>query len=426
MLFILASLNMGGVETFCLRLAKQRAKEGRELKVVVLSQRKKSNPVLVEMVEQHSSVFFYEDISFPVISGLLTYHMAQVLPLNKEKVITLLEGVDHIHGCTSHCTFFGLRLLTTVADSNQIRVSTGVYHSLEYIWGADAKLPYYEQRNRDLFFDILNKDSLIFFNESCRNLYQKRMNMSFEESSLFPLGVVDNSRVPLKKNYCNSSQVKIVSVGRLVEFKKYNLWMLEVISELIKAGNNITYDIYGEGPLEEELKKRINLLNLNNYVRLRGNIDYASFGETILRFDLFVGSGTAIVEAASYGVPSIIGIENCCEPISYGFLTDVPGFSYNEDGLYEKVKVIELISRFISSSIDEKDKLSEQHIEKSSLFTLDACSRNFDEVTGTLKFSEPLVNSISLLNRVKYSVSFFWTTLKLRLQGSSLNELVRN
>ena len=145
-----------------------------------------------------------------------------------------------------------------------------------------------------------------------------------------------------------------------------------------------------------------------------------------MRFDLFVGSGTAIVEAASFGIPSVIGIENCSEPVSYGFLTDVPGFSYNEDGLYEKVEVLELISKFISSSISEKDKLSDQHIEKSSLFTLDACSRNFDRVPGTLDWSEQLVNSISLLNRVKYSVSFFWTSLKLRLQGSSLNELVRN
>lgn len=61
-------------------------------------------------------------------------------------------------------------------------------------------------------------------------------------------------------------------------------------------------------------------------------------------------------------MPSIIGIEYYREPISCGFLTDLLGFSYNEEGLYDKV-TNKTYSKILPKLYHlKKNKLSEQNI----------------------------------------------------------------
>ena len=47
----------------------------------------------------------------------------------------------------------------------------------------------------------------------------------------------------------------------------------------------------------------------------------------------FVGSGTALLEAAAMGIPAIIGIESDEEGLTYGLLSQLKGYSYHEKGL---------------------------------------------------------------------------------------------
>jgi hypothetical protein len=48
---------------------------------------------------------------------------------------------------------------------------------------------------------------------------------------------------------------------------------------------------------------------------------------------LFVGSGTALIEAAACGIPALVGIESEPSPVSYGFLHDIEGIDYQESDL---------------------------------------------------------------------------------------------
>jgi hypothetical protein len=74
-----------------------------------------------------------------------------------------------------------------------------------------------------------------------------------------------------------------------------------------------------------------------------GKLEYKKMPSVLNDASLFIGSGTAIVEAAAAGVPCIIGIESIEQPQSYGFLTDTIGLSFQEKGLnyplytYEKI-----------------------------------------------------------------------------------------
>ncbi|AVU76083.1 hypothetical protein CRX69_13045 [Pseudomonas rhizophila] len=304
-------------------------------------------------------------------------------------------------------------------------LTMGLYHSMEFSWGARLpRLPFFERSNRQLFYYLHAVQALMFFNEKTVDLYSKLSGKDFSNVGLFPLGVVEGiSTLPSKRF---SPFLNLGSVGRLVDFKSYNLWMLDVVNELRRLGLTVRYDIYGYGPTEETIADKIRDLHLEDIVFLRGSLDYSEFSKIVSEFDIFVGSGTALVEAAGLGVPSIIGIENSNEATTYGFLSEIPGFSYNEDGLYPKRSAVDILVDF--SSYNEVDKLilSEAHVKKAEMFSVDTCVENFEQVKPSAMLNSPLRKKSSLFFRFLYTSSVVFFSLLWRLKGRKLSQVVRS
>jgi hypothetical protein len=57
-LFIQASLSMGGVETFYVRMAKERHRCGQKTKILLISPRSRSNPELLAEAEKYAEIYF--------------------------------------------------------------------------------------------------------------------------------------------------------------------------------------------------------------------------------------------------------------------------------------------------------------------------------------------------------------------------------
>jgi glycosyltransferase involved in cell wall biosynthesis len=123
---------------------------------------------------------------------------------------------------------------------------------------------------------------------------------------------------------------KIVSVGRLDKMKSYNIYMVDVVKDLLQRGYKVSYDIYGEGPLREEIEEKIRISKLEKHIHLRGQMDYRETEITLSDAFVFVGMGTASIEASMCGVPSIVAIADATEPLTYGFLQDLPFGSCGE------------------------------------------------------------------------------------------------
>lgn len=419
MLFIHASLSIGGIETFYVRLAKERYSCGQKTKILLLSPRSRSNPELLAEAEKYADVYFLSEISiFPIwMARMIPYHLSLLVPLVKRKVVEIFDGANYVHTSGGFGAYLAARIMKLV--SLQAPITIGLYHSLEFCWGGE-KLPYYEQKNREIFFNILPKKNIIFFNESMVDFYGK----SFSDANLFPLGVVDSNLSSITRKNTKTDKLLIGSVGRLVEFKSYNLWMLNVVKELKDAGIDVTYLVYGDGPLREEMQNLISELDISELVLLKGTLDYSKFSQVVGGFDVFVGSGTAIVEAASLGVPSIIGIENEKLPLTYGFLSDIPGFSYNENGLYEKRPAMKVVMDFLKLNSEERLSLSREHTTKANLFSIGSCNRNFSSIFP-LQTPDASVH-YSIRFRIKYSFSFFCYSLLLRLKKDSLNRVSKS
>ena len=80
---------------------------------------------------------------------------------------------------------------------------------------------------------------------------------------------------------------KILSIGRFVKEKGY-IYIFKAMKKLVKKYPNITLDIYGSGPLKDDLYKYIIKNNLENNIDFKGFIAYDELLSKLNEYDLFI------------------------------------------------------------------------------------------------------------------------------------------
>lgn len=104
------------------------------------------------------------------------------------------------------------------------------------------------------------------------------------------------------------NKVRLVAVGNLKKDKNYRI-VLKAFAELeTRVRDYVTLDIYGDGPLMEDMKLMCKLKNIKN-VQLKGSVKNIS--AVLPQYDLYIisstseGFGLAVVEAMAIGLPVI-------------------------------------------------------------------------------------------------------------------------
>ena len=110
----------------------------------------------------------------------------------------------------------------------------------------------------------------------------------------------------------------IVSIGRLAPMKEYNLYMIDIIGRLREKGFPARWTVYGEGEFSDPMKSRVAALGLGEAIQLKGNLPYSEFAEALHNAYLFVGMGTASIEAALCGVPTVVALAHDTSGVTYG------------------------------------------------------------------------------------------------------------
>lgn len=321
MIFLANVLVMNGGTTFLIRMIKERARRGQHSAILLLSDR--VDPALVETLGYDADILRLSD--FLVDRGMAARGLLGVFaPVAQRRLAKALAPFgSHIHAMSLFGMILGLRL--TKWDPSR-KLTVGIYHQNEFLYRPP---PFYFARESLKLFSALPPENVIFFNESSRHNYATYFTgPNYERAHLLPIGVtLDQPVVPAPAN----PGQHIVSVGNLVSFKTYNRHMIGVVAALCKKFPNIQYDIYGVGPNADELLALAETLGVSNRVTLQGPLEYARLREIVSACDLFVGSGTALIEAAAVGRPALIGIESIEQPETYGYLSDARGYSYNEN-----------------------------------------------------------------------------------------------
>ena len=141
---------------------------------------------------------------------------------------------------------------------------------------------------------------------------------------------------------------KIVSVGRLSPMKEYNLYMVDVVKELIRRGHQVSWSVYGKGPFEAEMRAAIKTHGLENAITLEGTAPYHRLREVLADASVFVGMGTSILEAALFKVPNVVAVAYDREGVTYGPIYRLPPGSISELSTRPpRLKVVDEIERIL-------------------------------------------------------------------------------
>lgn len=390
-LFILGGLNIGGVETYILRLTKELVNNGCVVEVLLISDNVQSD--LISEMSIYAKIHVLE--KFPFINSSSWFNGMLKYKKLKNEFYNIIHVVDLM---TLTFLYFNKEY---IKHSN---LSIGIYHSKEIQWWRGDGV-YFREKSLSLY--DLNNRLTLFPSESLYQIANRFNNIPLNEAKILPLGI-DLERY--RKISPSKKSLKIISIGRLVDFKTYNKNMIRSLPSLRKFGD-FNYYVYGDGPEKNDLLKLAHEFGVADFVHFMGEIEYSKLYTVFQDAFCFIGSGTTIIEASAAGIPSIVGVESIDGPVTCGYFCDIEGFSYNEAfATKNRVRIDSCILNLYNANSFEYNLISEKHREKSNDFNIKVTALSFE------KMSDAAPNFEIKISKLFFVISFF---LALIMRGSA-------
>ncbi|MEF9674377.1 glycosyltransferase family 4 protein [Pseudomonas sp. PCH446] len=387
-LFVMGGLAMGGVETYVVRLATEIQKQGHAVTVILLSSK-------------------YDESLFQKLSSVATVHIVEYFPFfgasSWLNALVPANASSHSHFDVVHV----VDLLTLSYMYFQRKkysfaaLSIGIYHSREIVWWRDRNI-YFRKKMLELYDQ--NVKLTLFPNESTAEIAATYKTLDNSEVALLPLGVsLENYRM-----CCPGKQsLKLLSVGRLVDFKVYNKHVISVLSSL-RLLDDFQYFIYGDGPEKEALQSYSVQCGVAQFVHFMGEVKYSDLPEILNDAFCFIGSGTTLIEASAAGLPSIVGIESISTSHTCGFFSDIDGYSYNEaSATSRRIPIVECIEMLYRMEVSQYNSLSDAHRAKAGQFNIEETASKFIDLTTDYP------NFEIRFSRCRAILSFVYSIIKL-------------
>ncbi len=302
---------IGGVQTLTARLAEGLLEAGDTAKALFLS-------------EISDGV----DRLLPERCGRLSmpkrYRSSRLFPLNvrawlrqhcREVDICVCFGKVAMHLAAANLSCFDRRpglVSYIVNDSEHVRVK------------ARFRDRFYSYLFHDkYFYERLPDADKFFMSETVLRIHEESVNRRLSDARVVPLPI----KAPANTCRTRLRPFRMVSIGRIDGIMKtYNFTMPRVVRELRDEGYEVSWDVYGGG-VRNDVEKFLNGVKDNGvegYVTWHGELPYSEMKHALDNASAFLGMGTAAIEAAMHGIPSIVAVANAAEPVCYGFLHDLP------------------------------------------------------------------------------------------------------
>lgn len=413
MIFIANVLTMNGGTTFLIRICREFHRRGTAVAVLVLFPL--IDPTLRDELARYAKVFDLKDYLLDRGRFFRTQLMT-FAPVRWPKLLTDITP----YGNTVHVMgIFGL-LFASRANYWQplLRVTAGVYHQNEFLFKASNS---FFLKTFQKCFNSLNQKHILFFNQANIANYSTFFERDFSLSVLAPIGI--DMPKDTSTFFGSPASARLVSIGNLVNFKTYNRHIIGVVAELASKHPLLQYEIYGTGPEEQSLRELAQRLKVQDRVLFKGQMPYSEFTTTVSRATLFIGSGTALLEAAALGVPAMVGIESMQEPETYGFLSNIKGLSYNEYiPEIPRIPMHELIDNLLSDS-EYAEKISKDCKKKATQFSVVSTTDGLETLIKNASLSSITLRPIQT---ALIFMSFFCIAVSDRLGLSSTFRNRRN
>jgi hypothetical protein len=332
----------------------------------------------------------------------------KILPLNQWKlkeheVFYKKVNFDIIYCLTSYDALIAHRLKDLYFKTAKVFI--GIYHPRQFMIPTHFINNYQEYLYTKLIKNT-HPANLIFMDEACKRSHTEYYKLNFEDSPVIPLPMTILGKE--LSNYYD--QNKIVSVGRITDFKPYPFGVVKALKKL-KNNQKTTfkYHVIGEGCNHEKLKKLISDLDMEEDVILHGSIPYLKINDLIKDAYYFIGMGTTVGEAAGIGIPSIVAIddeENDC----YGLVGRLPDNILGEQG--EELPTIsyeELLYKLSNLTADAYKKERQLSLEKSNYYAVEKVAKSFIKVfeKGSNDHLKVSILDLFLFQAARVQLKFF-------------------
>lgn len=246
------------------------------------------------------------------------------------------------------------------------RTALFIFHPRTLMMESDRQ--YVHVLNR-LLIAAIGQQFLVFMNSNCLISHQKFLGRDLSRNAIVPVPI--DNRPRRWQGSVSDMPLRIVAVGRLVRFKAYNFGLPRLLGELRSKGIDVRCDIFGWGEMEGDLVEMIAAHNAGDFVQFRGKLPLDEFDRVVAGYDMFVGMGTAALQAAQLGVPTVMAIVDDPDG-AHGYLFDVPHGNIGEvDGAILRKSLSELIEEFVDMDEERRAQISERCEKAANRYVVD-------------------------------------------------------
>lgn len=307
-LLIYEHLNQGGIETLIVRISNWLQNRGHN--------------VILFLEEEGTLV---KELNTEINIKIKQKHFQTII--NEKSIKNEFNNIpiNCIYTFGPQSGFIGGIIYSVLSNVNiDISFFAGIYHPREFnIYGNTSVK---NQFHKHYFKNYLNECNIVFMSTEVQKSIETLLNKEFKTSHIWPLAI----NIPKNIVEGKPKTFRIVSIGRYVSFKSYNLYLFDIMTELLEAGLDVTWETYGSGPLFEIMRQKASNPIYNNRITINGEVPYADIQKVTKTASVFIGMGTIILEVASLGVPTIPAIAYNNTPHTYGYVYDLPYYCVGE------------------------------------------------------------------------------------------------
>jgi len=350
-MFLYPTIMMGGIETLMARMSKWLTENGHEVSILCGTIDKKMHDTFSDKVRITAHRTFYK------LHRKTQRYICSLVNDTTQKPVDVVIA-------------FNPRSLTpafSIARSlpNACRIVAGIWAEKWYCnYSIKAII---EDPGNLIFHELLPSGSRMYMSQ----ILQKRVEETGGRKVpgvIWPLPVDGGRFMSVARKPVRG---KIVSVGRLGVMKEYNIGMIDVVRELLSEGHDVKWYVYGDGPYRGEMEKKIAYFGLNEKVQIMGNVDYDKMHSVLQDAWLFVGMGTAMIEASFAKVPSIAVVPYEETPTTHGYFHELPEYNVGEMLDEQPKKFCEVVKHALLVDSDEYEELGRSCFDRAQIFGLE-------------------------------------------------------
>ena len=362
--FTTTRLIMGGIETLIMRMSDWLIDNGHNVTIV-----SSEGGSQVEKISPQVQVYTVGSVRFN-----LACYPVPLSFLYSDDLIKSFRDADVVMSFTEPGCMFSYHMCRS--SKSQAKVVSGVFEPSMFL----GSYEYFDS----IFWHTIHNKNKFYMNQVIVDI-NKEQGKFTDGVKVWPLPINVKKFIPVSKQNIRKNNV-ILSIGRLDRMKGYNVYMPSIIRDLIDAGyKDIEWHIIGDDetnglePTKAEMLEQIKKYKIESHVKMLGIVDYSNLINHLGSAKVFVGMGTAAVEASSAGIPSICAIIHEYNAKTYGFLWDQPEGCVGERwvGVEPTKDVKRLITHILSLDEEDYKSLSEKSVNHSLMFDIDKRMEEF-------------------------------------------------